>query len=179
MNVLFLSCGELRALLVSFVLGHVMGTSFWPLLVLLASLFFIWAGSVLLGQERKYPISFLSTVFPFCFFASPICSFMMSSSSWLNNLLLCHSVGLIPLNFNSDALLCIFVISGFLTWPNHCNNFFYIPINKFWIPSSYLTIFSSNPIYCCFPSSFLKKFMSIAWILLCYLCKRPCFNVVC
>lgn len=46
---------------------------------------------------------------------------LMSSSTCLNQLVPSHLMHLFPLNFNSNSLLSILVLSSFVTWPNHCN----------------------------------------------------------
>lgn len=48
--------------------------------------------------------------------------FLMSSSIRLNHLFLGHPTHIFPLNFKSNALLCILVLPILSMWLNHCNN---------------------------------------------------------
>lgn len=47
----------------------------------------------------------------------------MSSSAWLAHLILHHPVCLIALQYNSNALLSIHVLSIFSIWPKNCSHF--------------------------------------------------------
>lgn len=58
----------------------------------------------------------------------------MSSNTWLNHIVLGHPINLFPLNFKSNTLLSILVLSILFTWLNHCSH------NKLWIAISSLKI---------------------------------------
>jgi hypothetical protein len=62
---------------------------------------------------------------------------LMSSSTWLNHLVLGCPIFLMPLNFNYIFLLGIFGLSIPFTWANHCNNLSFNYAKKSWSPSSF------------------------------------------
>jgi hypothetical protein len=83
----------------------------------------------------------------------PIPLFFMSSSSWLNHLVLGHLIGFFSLN----SILISFSVSSLHPFFLYC---------QITVTDSILfqQIFNSIPL--CYPSIFLKNFICIAWILL-------------
>jgi hypothetical protein len=66
--------------------------------------------------------------------------FLISFITWLNCLVVGHSVGLHPLNLNSNALFCILFLSIIFTCLNSCTEVIslHTNVNKIWIQISSL-----------------------------------------
>jgi hypothetical protein len=99
---------------------------------------------------KKLPVS-STFAQPFLFFLFLVIFllFLMSSSIWLNCLVLSHLMGLFLLKFISNALLGILVLFILFTWPNHYSHFYSSSVNKL-LDSIFSKDFISNSV----PSSF-------------------------
>jgi hypothetical protein len=101
----------------------------------------------------------------------------VSSSIWLNHLVVGQSIGTFSLKLTSNALLGIFVQSILFTWPNHCTRFSKLINNilnsNFWSKISFLILS-----LLVLPSALLSK-MSYPLLGFCFLSlfKGPCFSV--
>lgn len=57
----------------------------------------------------------------FHYFLPPVSTLLLMSSTWPNNRVQGHCIGFIPLNFNCNALLDIFVKSIPFMWSDNCD----------------------------------------------------------
>lgn len=102
------------------------------------------------------------------YFLPAVPLFLMSFSTWLNQLDLDHHTGLSPLYFNSTALLRSLILFSLLVQPKHCNSFSF----NCWqiLDSNFLKISFLIPLRpSCLSLIFLKSLISTLSILLLFL----------